>query len=132
MRNTFFRIALNQAARAVGKPGRLLKLVTQLTVKLHRTNWAAVQLSSIREQAAVLGRMIGAYARGRYRAIPLQVLIAIAGAAIYFINPFDLVPDALVGIGLTDDLAVLTWVYRSATEEIGKFLAWESSLPLKV
>jgi uncharacterized membrane protein YkvA (DUF1232 family) len=33
-----------------------------------------------------------------------------AGALLYFINPFDLIPDALAGVGYLDDFAVLTLV----------------------
>jgi uncharacterized membrane protein YkvA (DUF1232 family) len=34
------------------------------------------------------------------------------GALLYFINPFDLVADALIGIGLLDDVGVLAIVVR--------------------
>jgi len=132
MKNTFFKIALNQAARVAGKPGRLLKLVAELAIKLYRSDLTSWRLSSLRERASVAGRMIAAYARGEYRSIPVTTLLALTAAALYFINPLDLIPDALVGIGLTDDLAVLTWVYRSAARDIKEFLDWEASLPLKV
>lgn len=36
-----------------------------------------------------------------------EKLIAL-GAILYFINPFDLIPDALPGIGYIDDIGVLT------------------------
>lgn len=36
----------------------------------------------------------------------------IVGALLYFINPFDLVADALIGIGLLDDVGVLAIVVR--------------------
>ena len=64
------------------------------------------------------------YARGHYRQIPLRTLIKIIAALVYFLNPIDLVPDAIVGIGFIDDLAVLTWVYRSAQEELDSFIEW--------
>ncbi len=46
---------------------------------------------------------------------------------IYFLNPIDLVPDAILGVGLVDDLAVLTWVYRTVHQELNKFLQWEKA-----
>jgi uncharacterized membrane protein YkvA (DUF1232 family) len=46
---------------------------------------------------------------------------------IYFVNPFDLLPDLIPLAGLTDDFAVLVWVYNTLNVEIDKFLAWEQS-----
>lgn len=39
--------------------------------------------------------------------LPLQVKAAIIGALGYFIMPVDMLPDIFVGLGYTDDLAVL-------------------------
>ena len=38
---------------------------------------------------------------------PLKVKATLLGALAYFILPFDVVPDFLLGLGFTDDLAVL-------------------------
>lgn len=51
----------------------------------------------------------------------LKVKALIGAALAYFIMPFDVVPDWIVGIGFTDDLAVVLMVLRqlagSITEE---------------
>lgn len=39
---------------------------------------------------------------------PLRAKAVILGALAYFVMPADAVPDILVGIGFTDDVAVLT------------------------
>ncbi len=38
---------------------------------------------------------------------PLKVKGTLFGALAYFILPFDIIPDFIVGLGFTDDLAVL-------------------------
>lgn len=43
---------------------------------------------------------------------PLAAKALIAGALLYFLNPFDLVADALVGIGFLDDVGVIAIVLR--------------------
>jgi uncharacterized membrane protein YkvA (DUF1232 family) len=52
---------------------------------------------------------------------PLKVKALIGAALAYFIMPFDVIPDWIVGIGFTDDLAVVLMVLRklagSITEE---------------
>ena len=40
-------------------------------------------------------------------ATPLKVKATLMGALAYFILPFDVVPDFLLGLGYTDDFAVL-------------------------
>jgi uncharacterized membrane protein YkvA (DUF1232 family) len=38
---------------------------------------------------------------------PLKVRATLWGALAYFVLPFDVVPDMILGLGFTDDLAVL-------------------------
>ena len=40
-------------------------------------------------------------------ATPLKVKGILLGALAYFIMPFDVIPDVLLGLGFTDDMAVL-------------------------
>ena len=127
MLNPFFRIALGQAARLLGKPGRLVHLVVRMAQRLTETKRKDLTAQAVREKFCLLGRLISAYARREYRAIPLKTLIAVVAAMIYFLNPIDLIPDAILGIGLTDDLAVLAWVIRSAQQELEAFATWERS-----
>lgn len=40
-------------------------------------------------------------------ATPFKVKATLIGALAYFVLPFDVIPDFLLGLGFTDDLAVL-------------------------
>ncbi len=82
-------------------------------------------MASIKDKFFVLGRLIKAYALGKYRQIPWKTILLIVAAIIYFVNPLDLIPDLVPLTGLTDDFAVLVWVYNSVSSEIDKFVAWE-------
>lgn len=52
---------------------------------------------------------------------PLKVKGTLFGALAYFILPFDVIPDVILGLGFTDDLAVLmtalTLVKNHVTQE---------------
>ena len=50
---------------------------------------------------------VAAYYCAFDRATPLKVKGVLLGALAYFVLPFDAIPDFLVGIGFTDDMAVL-------------------------
>lgn len=125
--NKFFQSALRNAASAAVRPSRLLSLLPKLALKLKNANWRNVNAVSAKEKFFVLGRLIKAYATGEYREVPWKTLLLIVAAVIYFVNPLDLVPDIIPLTGLTDDFAVLLWVYNSVSNEIEKFLAWERS-----
>ena len=125
MKNWFFNQALSRASRLAGHPGRILKLLVQLGVKLYHTDFRNLRAEHLVSKVSVLGRIMGAYARGEYKTIPWKTLITVLAGLLYFINPIDLIPDVVVGIGFTDDFTVLVWVYGTAEKEIDRFLEWE-------
>jgi len=126
-KNRFFRLAINRAAKLAGKPGRILSLLAQLAVKLSQTK-NSITASAIREHSLLIGRMVKANITGAYKIKSVRIFIILLAAIIYFINPIDLIPDFIFGIGLTDDLAVLMWVYHAAAEEIASFRNYENSI----
>lgn len=131
MNNRFFDIALDSAGRMLGKRGRLISLSVRYLIKMDRTTGWKIKLSVTREKLKQLGRLVSAYARGKYRKIPVKSLLTVTAALLYFLNPLDLVPDAIPALGLTDDLAVLTWVYRNLADEMDAFLEWERSVKVQ-
>lgn len=125
--NKFFNSALRRAMSIAGRPSRLLSLLPKLALKLRETSFSNLNASAAKERFFVLGRLVKAYALGQYRAVPWKTILLIVAAIIYFVNPLDMVPDIIPLTGLTDDFAVLLWVYNSVSNEIEKFLDWEKS-----
>jgi uncharacterized membrane protein YkvA (DUF1232 family) len=127
MNNRFFDIALGQAARLAGKKSRILLLLTRLGSKMNKVNWSPVERQLLKDKFFTIGRLAKAYATGKYRAVPWKTMLILLAAMIYFINPFDLIPDLIPVAGFTDDFAILVWVYNSIEAEIEKFLEWEGT-----
>ena len=48
------------------------------------------------------------------------------GAILYFLNPFDAIPDPTPIIGYFDDVSVIAWVAKTLKDELDKFQSWES------
>ncbi|HEY4166830.1 MAG TPA: YkvA family protein [Reyranella sp.] len=46
-------------------------------------------------------------------ATPIRVRLTLFGALAYFVLPFDLIPDFVIGLGYTDDAAVLLAAYTT-------------------
>jgi uncharacterized membrane protein YkvA (DUF1232 family) len=52
------------------------------------------------------------------KTVPAKVKISIIAALAYLVLPADFIPDFLVGLGFTDDVAVLTAVYSLVSSHI--------------
>src|SRR5690606_3886838 len=111
-----------------GRTGRLARIAVRISPKLKEANFSH---QGVREQVQVMQRMFRAYTSGRYTMVPWKAMASVAAAFVYFINPFDLVPDFVLVAGFVDDATVLLWVYGLVRHEVDKFLEWERrhSLP---
>jgi uncharacterized membrane protein YkvA (DUF1232 family) len=127
MNNKFFDIALKRAARFAGRKTRILVLLARLGSKMNNVNWSPVERQLLKDKFFTIGRLAKAYATGKYRAVSWSAMLILLAAVIYFVNPLDLIPDLIPVAGLTDDFAILVWVYNSMQAEVDKFLEWEAS-----
>lgn len=61
---------------------------------------------------------------GRYTEVPWFTIGSIAFALLYILNPLDLIPDFIPGIGYIDDLAVMTVSVGWIETDLHKYLDW--------
>lgn len=59
-------------------------------------------------QVPFMEDVVAAYFAALDNRTPTRVRGTLLAALAYFVMPFDMIPDFLVGLGFTDDLAVLT------------------------
>ncbi|HNX51499.1 MAG TPA: DUF1232 domain-containing protein [Thermoanaerobaculaceae bacterium] len=117
-----FRGATRHARRVVtgGAPaGRLLDAASQ------RLKGRPAVLRGLLADVATLVRLVRA-ALGRRYHLPVRLLVTALAALIYFVNPLDLIPDAILGLGLLDDAAVLGWAISRLRKDLEAFREWES------
>lgn len=69
--------------------------------------------------------MLRDYWQGNYREVPWKSIAAIAGAMIYVLNPLDLIPDLLVGIGFLDDAGVVAACLAFVESDLLRYAAWK-------
>jgi uncharacterized membrane protein YkvA (DUF1232 family) len=78
------------------------------------------------ESFQVFIRLIRCWLAGT-NTVPVQTVLTAVGAVIYFVNPFDLIPDSVPVLGLVDDVWAINSVARAnlrviSRSGIGKFL----------
>ena len=78
------------------------------------------------EDFRALIRLVVAYARGHYRSVPVESLVVIVAGLLYVLSPIDAIPDAIPGVGVLDDAAVVGWVVKTVRGELEAFREWES------
>jgi len=78
-----------------------------------------------REQLGIVTRLLKAYASGEYRQLLWKTLILVIAVLIYFVSPIDILPDFLPIVGLTDDIALMLWLFSGMSDDIEKFRQWE-------
>ena len=84
------------------------------------------QLKTVWEDLMAVCRMLKAWSKGDYLSVPWKTIVLSLATIIYFLNPFDVAPDFIPGVGYLDDAVVLGFVVNSIKKELEKFLRWES------
>ncbi|GAA4317396.1 hypothetical protein GCM10023115_42830 [Pontixanthobacter gangjinensis] len=82
-------------------------------------------LKKYAELGKIMFGMLKDYRRGVYTKVPWFTIATIAFAMLYILNPLDIVPDFVPGIGYIDDLAVLTFGLRFIESDIHNYLDWK-------
>ena len=120
----YFKEALQKGEDIIQKDQLgLLNLIKRALLKVTETaansNLTVVKL--LNHYIVLFSQLIKAYIQGSYRKLPAIALAKIAAVLIYFISPFDFIPDVLPIIGFTDELALVLWVGKSIKNELDEF-----------
>ncbi len=84
-------------------------------------------LADMGQEAGMLLEMVKDYANGTYRETPRSTVLAGAFALLYIMNPFDLMPDFVPGIGFVDDMSMLALVIGSIRKDVEDYARWRRS-----
>lgn len=94
---------------------RLGAPLERIPENLHRTaNQVALGLELLKDFRA-----------GRYRDIPWGSLAILTGALLYAVNPADVIPDALIGLGALDDAVVIAVALRLLRRDLEAYCAYK-------
>jgi uncharacterized membrane protein YkvA (DUF1232 family) len=121
----FFKRANIGAVRYARNTRSLYTLIREALDKSGGLSGA--NIAAFREQLGIVTRLLKAYASGDYRQLPWKTLIRMIAVLIYFVSPIDILPDFLPIVGLTDDIALMLWLFSGIKDDIEKFRQWEIS-----
>ncbi|MEP2026091.1 MAG: YkvA family protein [Reichenbachiella sp.] len=125
-----FKKYQNKATEVLKDNKRVQSLLGSTREKLTEVLENNDRLKDFSDKVYVMIRMVKAQIAGDYREFPWRTLAMMVGALIYFVTPLDLIPDVIPILGLTDDISIVYWIYKSVQEDIEKFEAWERTIEL--
>ncbi len=119
-----FENAQNKAQEFVKDKEKIGHLLDEALRKAERNKNV---LENIWVDLQALMRLTKAWLKNEYTQIPWQTIVFAIAGIIYFVNPFDIVPDFIPGAGYLDDATVIGFVIKSIRREIKQFLDWEKA-----
>ena len=72
----------------------------------------------------ILISLVRNYVKKEYTDIPLNSIIAIVSALVYFLSPVDVIPDVIPVIGYLDDAVVIATCWKFVETDIKKYEKW--------
>ncbi len=82
-------------------------------------------LEKYTELAKIMFGMLKDYRKGIYTEVPWFTIASIAFGFLYVLNPLDIIPDFIPGLGYIDDLAVLSFGLRFIETDLHNYLDWK-------
>lgn len=116
---------------------RVLRVLQRMTRKVRQSQIARLMASReavfdkareipdrmqrLTNQVRLLLDLVDDYWAGRYRKVRWYSLAIAVAAALYFISPSDLIPDAIPGIGQLDDLLIMAVALRMIKKDLSNY-----------
>jgi len=60
----------------------------------------------------------------KYTGVPASTVISIIAGLLYFISPFDLIPDVIPVVGYLDDIFVISLVVKGVKKDLDQYKNW--------
>lgn len=112
----------NSSEKILKDSSRLNKLYKLALKKFDKLGLSEFTLKNLKTMISMAQDFIN----GNYRAYNRKNIILIIYGLLYLVNPFDLIPDFLIGIGFLDDIYVMKFIIKKITKEIDRYNAWKN------
>ncbi|MBS1517054.1 MAG: DUF1232 domain-containing protein [Bacteroidetes bacterium] len=76
-------------------------------------------------QIKLLLSLLKDYKNKTYTEIPWRSVALLSAAILYFVNPFDMMPDIIPILGFADDSLLFAAVFKSVQSDLEKYGKWK-------
>ena len=113
---------LGKASDTLNDKEKSKKLLEDIERKLGNT-----KLKDMIEAIPLLISCLKSYIKGEFTEIPLGSMLAIVSALLYWVSPFDIIPDVIPGVGQIDDAAVVLACLAMVSSDLDDYKKWLDS-----
>ena len=85
-------------------------------------------LAKVKDKLVLMYEYVSDIFNGNYPEYGMSKLVIVVASLIYVVSPLDLVPDVILGLGLLDDAAIVTWAIGLVDSELTKYSEWKNKL----
>ena len=111
-----------RAQRLLDNPKQLEQVLKRVGRK--KAKQATRSADQYRGTLVLLIDLVRDFVKGRYRDISPNTVVVALAALLYFLMPFDAVPDFILSLGMIDDFAILAWVAKHFQQELTHYQSW--------
>lgn len=115
-----FQENCRKAEEMLNHPDKVDKLLKRLEKKLQGMPTLGKELACIPQ----LGMLINSFIKRQYTDIPTGLVIIAIGVVLYFVLPFDIIPDFIPGIGHLDDATVAMAAMYLIKNDLDEYMKW--------
>jgi len=115
----------SSAKKYAESPQKITKLLKKTRKKANNNK---VSLATVWNDFQLLIELVKSWSKGQYRSISKKSIVFIIAAILYFISPIDVIPDFLIGFGIIDDAAVISFAIKQLSGEIEKYRIWKQNI----
>ena len=116
-----YNSSINKATALMNSPDK----IDEFLIKAEKASHKLPQDIKPLKYISIFISLIKNYVSGRYTDISLKSVIAAAAVIVYWISPFDIIPDALPAVGYLDETFVISLCLETIKDELDKFIIWK-------
>lgn len=120
---TILESGYDQANEILNDNDKFERFLQRLEKKLEIVPIVGDKLADI----PIMISLLKSFKNGEYTDAPIGTIIAILSALIYFVSPFDIIPDSIPFLGHLDDVGVVSTCWKMVDSDVEEYRRWREA-----